>query len=116
MWVMSASMTEKMNKMMPDSGLRFAHLTDETRMQYRIDGKVKGALISSVEKDSEAADLGIVPGDVVTLVQDIPVATPDEIRDVATKAYGGGSRFLAVLIQNTKGARWVSLSLGKLEP
>jgi serine protease Do len=116
MWVMSASMAEKMNKMMPDSGLRFAQLTDETRMQYRIEGKVKGALISSVEKDSEAADLGIVPGDVVTLVQDIPVAAPDEIRDVATKAYGGGSRFLAVLIQNTKGARWVSLSLGKSEP
>jgi serine protease Do len=81
-------------------------------VQYRVDAKVKGALISSVEKDSEVADFGIVPGDVVTFVQDTPVATPEEVRDVARMAYDGGSRFLAVLIQNTKGARWVSLSLG----
>jgi serine protease Do len=85
-----------------------------TRLAFsnEIDTKVKGVLISSVEKDSEAADLGLVPGDVVTFVQDISVTTPGEVHDVATKAYDEGRPFLAVLIQNTKGARWVSLSLG----
>jgi hypothetical protein len=74
---------------------------------------VKGVLVSSVEKDSEAADLEIAAGNVVTFVQDIPVTTPGEVRDVTRKAYDGGRPFLAVLIQTAKGARWVSLSLGR---
>jgi serine protease Do len=113
MTVPSASMVEKMNTMMPDPGLQLALLNDEARTQYGIDAKVKGVLISSVEKGSEAADLEIVPGNVVTFVQDIPVTTPDEVRDVIRKAYDGGRPFLAVLIQTAKGARWVSLSLGR---
>jgi serine protease Do len=114
MTIVSASMVEKMNKMMPDSGLQLAPLTDEARIQYGIDAKLKGVLISSVEKDSEADDLGIAPGDVVTFVQDIPVATPSEVHDVARKAYDDGRPFLAALIQNKKGIRWVSLSLGSV--
>jgi serine protease Do len=112
MTIVSASMVEKMNKMMPDSGLQLAPLTDEARIQYGIDAKLKGVLISSVEKDSEAGDLGIVPGDIVTFVQDIRVDTPSEVHDVARKAYDDGRPFLAALIQNKKGAKWVSLSLG----
>jgi serine protease Do len=113
MIVPSASMVEKMNTMMPDPGLRLAQLSDEARIQYGIDAKVKGVLVSSVEKDSEAADLEIAAGNVVTFVQDIPVTTPGEVRDVTRKAYDGGRPFLAVLIQTAKGARWVSLSLGR---
>jgi len=73
---------------------------------------MKGVLISNVEKDSEANDLGIVPGDVVTFVQNIPVATYNDVREVAKRTYEEGRPFLAVLLQNKRGARWVSLSLG----
>jgi len=111
MTVLSAGMLEKMSKMMPDPGLQLAPLTDEARIRYSVDAKVKGALISSVEKDSEAADLGIVPGDVVSFVQDVPVATPGEVYEVTRRAYDDGRPFLAVLVQNKNGARWVSLSL-----
>jgi serine protease Do len=110
--VVSASMVEEMSKKMPDLGVQFVPLTDDARTQYGIDAKLKGVLVSSVEKDSEANDLGMVPGDIVTFVQDIPVATPTEVHDVARKAYDQGRPFLAVLIRNKKGARWVSLSLG----
>ena len=111
MTVVSAGMAEKMNKMMPQTGLQLASLTDEARTRYGIDVKLNGVLVSSVERDSEADDLGIASGDVVAFVQDVPVATPDEVYDVARKAYAEGRTFLAVLIQNKKGARWVSLSL-----
>ena len=113
MTVVSASMAEKMNKMMPDPGVQLAPLTDGARVQYGIDANLKGVLITSVEKDSEAADLGIIPGDVVTFVQDTAVAAPSEVHDVARKAYDEGRPFLAALIQNKKGARWMSLSLGQ---
>ena len=112
MTIVSAGMAEQMNKKMPDLGLQLATLTDDVRIQYGIDAKMKGVLISNVEKDSEANDLGIVPGDVVTFVQNIPVATYNDVREVAKKTYEEGRPFLAVLIQNKRGARWVSLSLG----
>jgi serine protease Do len=111
MTVVSANMMEAMNKMMPDTGLQLAPLTDEARTRYGIDAKVKGVLVYSVEKDSEADDLGVASGDVVTFVQDVPVATSSEVYDVAREIYKEGRPFLAMLIQNKKGARWVSLSL-----
>jgi serine protease Do len=112
MTIVSAGMAEQMKKKMPDLGLQLATLTEDARIQYGIDAKMKGVLISNVEKDSEANDLGIVPGDVVTFVRDIPVATYDDVREVVKKTYEEGRPFLAVLIQNKRGARWVSLSLG----
>jgi serine protease Do len=112
MTIVSARMAEEMGKRMPDLGLQLAPLTDDARVQYGIDAKLKGVLISSVEKDSEANDLGIVPGDIVSVVQDIPVTTPGEVHDLARKTHGEGRPFLAALIQNRKGAKWVSLSLG----
>jgi serine protease Do len=112
MIIVSGGMAEQMNKKMPDLGLQLATLTEDARIQYGIDAKMKGVLISNVEKDSEANDLGIVPGDVVTFVQDVPVATYNDVREVAKKTYEEGRPFLAVLIQSKKGARWVSLSLG----
>ena len=83
------------------------------RVQYGIDANLKGVLITSVEKDSEAADLGIVPGDVLTFAQDTAVSALSEVHDVARKAYDEGRPFLAALIQNKKGAKWMSLSLGQ---
>jgi serine protease Do len=113
MTVMSAGMAEKMSKMMPDSGLRLVPITDDRRNQYRLDVTVKGALVSSVENDSEAADLGVLPGDVVTFVQDVPVGTPSEVHDVARKAYDERRPFVAMLLQSARGTRWISLSLGR---
>ena len=40
---------------------------------------MNGALVTFVEKDLEARDLGIVPGDVLTLVRNVAVAGPDDV-------------------------------------
>jgi S1-C subfamily serine protease len=75
-------------------------------------GQLAGVLVSSVEADCEARDLGIVEGDVVMTVQGTPVATPDDVRRVVQKAHEQRRRFLAVRIGGRSGARWVSLSIG----
>jgi S1-C subfamily serine protease len=53
---------------------------EESRKKYGIDGKVNGALVTAVEKDSEARDLDIVPGDVLTFVPDTALAGPDDVQ------------------------------------
>jgi S1-C subfamily serine protease len=70
-----------------------------------------GVLVSSVEQDCEARDLGIVAGDVVVAVQGGLVSTPEDIRLAVRAAHQEHRPFLAVLIQAKAVARWVSLSI-----
>jgi serine protease Do len=110
--MMNARTAEAMIQRMPDPGLRLAPLTEETRKQYGIDPKLRGALISSVEADCEARDLGVVEGDVVTAVQGAPVGNPDDIRRAVRAAHELHRPYLAVLVQGKSGTRWISLSMG----
>ena len=114
--MMSLNMMKEMAKRMPDTGVQLTLLTDEARKQYGIGNKINGVLVSSVEKDCEAHDLGIAPGDVVTFVQDTAVATPGDVQSAIRKAYEEHRPYLAVLLQNRGGARWVSLSMGGISP
>jgi serine protease Do len=94
-----------------NDGLTLATLTPESRNNYKIDDKVHGALVVSVDKDSEAHDLGIVPGDVLTFVQDTAVAAPDDVQAALSKAYEQRLPFVAVLVQGKSGIRWVSFGV-----
>jgi serine protease Do len=94
-----------------NDGLTLAPLTEESRKKYGIDGKVKGALVTSVEKDSEAHDLGIVAGDVLTFVQGSAVAGPDDVQFGLVKAHDERLPFVAVLVQGKSGVRWVSFGV-----
>ena len=70
----------------PDIGITVGPITAAARRRYGLDAKLTGALVSAVERDSEAQDLGIAPGDVVTSAQGRPVATPDDFRRVVSAA------------------------------
>ena len=55
----------------PDPGVKLAPLSDALRKQYNIGPKVSGVVVTSVEKDCEARDLGVFAGDVVVAVQGV---------------------------------------------
>jgi serine protease Do len=95
----------------PDAGVKLAPLTREARRTYAIDPGVNGALVTFVDKDSEARDLGIVPGDVLSFVQDTPVVNPKDVQSALQAAYEKRLPFLAVLVQGKTAPRWVSFSL-----
>jgi serine protease Do len=96
----------------PDPGMEFAPLTDDDRKRYGLDPKVLGVLITHVERESEAHDMGIQPGDVITAAQGMPVRTPDEVQQAIKTAHEFRRPFLALLIQSKTGARWFPLSIG----
>jgi serine protease Do len=110
--MMSPHAAQAMIAKAPDPGLRLAPITNESRKQYGLDPKLTGALVSSLESDCEARDLGIVPGDVITAAQGEPVATPDDVRRAVKAAHDQHRPYLAVLVQSKTNARWVSLSIG----
>jgi serine protease Do len=110
--VMSDQAAQSMIARMPDPGLRLTSLTPENREQYGLDAAVNGALVSSVESECEARDLGIVPGDVIIAVQNERVTSPADVRRAVAEAHEQGNPYLAVLVQGKGNARWVALTIG----
>jgi S1-C subfamily serine protease len=98
---------------MPDPGLRLVPLTDATRQQCGINEKLTGALVESVEVDSEAQDLGIVACDVIVALQGRLVATPDDVQQAIETAHAQHRPSLAVLVQGKTGSRWLTLSVSR---
>jgi len=113
---MRAETAQKMIEEVPDPGIRLAPLTAKARKKYGLDPELKGALVTSVEQDCEAHDLGVMPGDVITNVQGQPVASPDDVRHAIQTSHQERRTFLAMLIQAKNGLRWVSLSITSDRP
>ena len=70
-----------------------------------------GVLINQVRPNSEASYLGVAVGDVITTVDRIPVATPDDVLKAIKEAHDQDRPYLAALIQTKSGAQWISLSI-----
>jgi S1-C subfamily serine protease len=70
-----------------------------------------GALITQVRPNSEASYSGITVGDVITMIDKTPVATPDDVHKAVKDAHDQDQAYLAVLIQTKSGAQWVSISI-----
>ena len=84
--------------------------TDATRKQYKLDPGLTGALVTSVARDCETRDLGIVAGDVIAATQGEPVATLDDARRAITAAHKQHHAYLAVLVQRTQRVGFCSRS------
>jgi S1-C subfamily serine protease len=95
----------------PDLGLSLAPLTVMARNRYGLDPKLTGILVVAVEKDCEASHLGVVPGDVITIVQDVRVTSEAAVNHVLAMVYQQHHRFIALLLRGKGGTRWVSLSM-----
>ncbi len=96
------------------SGVELSDLNWRLRRQYNIPGRVNGALVTSVEEDSAAAQAGLRPGDVITEVNQQSVKSSDEISELADKAKGK-NLLLQVYTQtdDLETTRFVSVPLGK---
>jgi serine protease Do len=108
----SEEMAREIMEKEPDTGIKLAAISDATRKQYGLSPSLTGALVTSVEPESEAYDLGIVPGDVITAAQAEPVATPNDVQRALSVAHEQHRPYLAVLIQSKNGVRWHLLSIG----
>jgi serine protease Do len=113
--IMRAAATRNMIEKAPDPGMRLTAITADARKRYGLDPALTGVLVSGVEPDCEARDLGIVPGDVIINVQGQPVASPDDVRHAIEAAHQERRRYLAMLMRTKAGLHWVSLSITSSE-
>ena len=93
-------------------GLGLAAVTPEVRRAYNLDDHINGVLVTRVDPESDAADKGIEPGDVVVSVGNRPVHTPQEVKSTLQGAQSQGRKSVLVLVEGSNsGQRFVALKI-----
>ena len=89
-------------------GLTLAPLTDEARAE---NGVQAGLLIEAVDPDSDAAERGLEPGDVITEVGQQPVTTVEDFSARLDAAEEAGQSSVLLLIRRAGTPRFVALPI-----
>ncbi|MDX8491456.1 Do family serine endopeptidase [Mesorhizobium sp. VK22B] len=73
----------------------------------------KGLVVTDVDPDSDAADRGIQPGDVITSINSNEVNTTDDVSKAMTDATKAGRKAVLMQITRDDANRFVALPVGK---
>jgi serine protease Do len=94
-------------------GLGLAALTPEIRRAHNLSDDVSGILITSVDPDSDAAEKGLQPGDVVQRVGTHNVRTVEDFQKSVEEATKGGRKSVLLLVATQGGSRFVAVDIAK---
>ena len=94
-------------------GLGLAAVTPEMRRSYNLDGNVEGVLITRVDPNSDAADKGLEPGDVLLTVGNRAVHTPHDVESRIADAHAQGRKSVLLLVSGSNGQRYVAVDIGR---
>jgi serine protease Do len=94
-------------------GLGLAAVTPETRRTFNLDDGAQGVLITKVDPDSDAADKGLQPGDILMSVGNKSVRTPQDVLKGIAEAQGQGRKSVLLLVATANGSRFIAVDIGK---
>jgi serine protease Do len=94
-------------------GLGLASVTPEARRTFNLDDSTQGVVITKVDPDSDAADKGLQPGDVLLSVGNKNVRTPQDVQKGVAEAQGQGRKSVLLLVATSNGSRFIAVDIGK---
>jgi serine protease Do len=94
-----------------DPGWNLAPIDDAARHRFGLAGDQTGVVVTQITADGAAADAGLSPGDVVVEVQQEKVAGAEDVARLVAAALQQQRRYVALLVHNADGLRWLALSL-----
>ena len=93
-------------------GLDLAVLNKDLRTRYKIKDSVKGAVVTNVDANSDAAEKRLSAGDVIVEVAQEAVASGDDIQKRVDQLKKDGKKSVLLLVSNGDGElRFVALSV-----
>jgi serine protease Do len=92
-------------------GLKLSELTPNLRQEFNIPEGVRGVVITDVSFESDAAEKGLRPGDVIIEVSQEQVQSPKEVKDKIESAKKIGRRSVLLLIQHEGNRQFVPLKV-----
>jgi len=93
-------------------GLGLAAVTPETRRAFNLDNNVNGVVVTKVDPNSDAADKGLEPGDVLVSIANHPVRSPQDVKASIAAAQAAHRDTVLVLVTGQGGQRFVAIKLG----
>ncbi|MBI3758943.1 MAG: DegQ family serine endoprotease [Deltaproteobacteria bacterium] len=84
-------------------GLGLAAITPDVRRAYSLDDGVSGVLITKVDPNSDAAQNGVQPGDVLVSVSRVAVRTPQDVQGRIAEAKSAGRKSVLLLVNGQSG-------------
>ncbi len=97
-------------------GMTLSSINDDLRKKYKIDEKIKGAVITEVAKDGAASEKGLEPGDVIMEAGGKPVEGAADISlaiEAAEKAGKSSVLMLAAKAGKAGETRFIALKIKK---
>ncbi|EKV27330.1 HtrA protease/chaperone protein [Caenispirillum salinarum AK4] len=105
---------EQTGSEVPALGLSVQPLDLEARETYGIPDDVQtGVVVSDLSTDSDAAQKGIRPGDVIAEVNQTRVSSAAEIREQVAQARDNGRKSVLLMVQGDTGSRFVAVRIGE---
>jgi serine protease Do len=90
------------------------HALDETlRQEYAVPPGLEGVLVYSVDDFSEAAQKGMLEGDVVVEINQQPVTNPEKAKEIIDKAQQNQRSSVLLLVNREGEVRFVALRLAE---
>ena len=94
-------------------GLSLAPLTPQVRRARRLDDNVTGVVITKVDPNSDAADQGLQPGDVVLKINNRNIANAGDIQNGVAEAKKAGRKSVLLLVARSQGQTgFVAVNIG----
>ncbi len=94
-------------------GLGLAAVTPEMRRNYNLDGTVEGVLITRVDPNSDAADKGLEPGDILVSIGNKAVHSPTDVLRSISDARSQGRKSVLLLVSRSNGQQYVAVDIGQ---
>jgi serine protease Do len=94
-------------------GLTLGSVSETNRKTYNIPADVAGVVVLSVNGAGEAAEKGLMEGDVLVEINQTPVKTPKEAQDAIAKAKKDGKPSILILANREGDVRFLALQFKK---
>jgi serine protease Do len=94
-------------------GLGLAPITDEARKRFELKPGAQGVVVTSVAPDSEAAKIGLKPGDVIVRAGEAAVHSPAEVAAAVAEAKKAGRPSVFLMVARDGATAPLALKFGK---
>jgi serine protease Do len=94
-------------------GLGLSSVTPDLRRTYNLAGEVQGVFVTKVDPDSDAADKGVQPGDILLAVNNRAVHTPQDVEKSVAAAHSAGRKSVLLLVSSDGTSHFVAVDIDK---
>jgi len=109
----SPQSNEVVTKEILELGLLLSNITEDMRSKFGIPENISGVLVVNVKSDTDAADKGILPGDIIIEISQNKVYTPGDVSMRVAEEINAERDFALILINRKGNLSYIAVKISK---